>query len=182
MGAPATSTSKAGNFHRHDVVVHVEALADGEVAGAGLVHAHSLIEGDGAVVAVHVQLHGAGCGMHGADVINGGIEQLPPVVEAMAMGQDIDFLKVEQVGLLLLYADVAHRRFSFKTNEIDVPVGHLPVKVGKRIHPFHHVVVLFGSEDVLVGFGKHLPGQVVNELAIVGISFSDVKHVKVEKM
>ena len=59
------------NVQSHDIVVHVVAIANGEVAFAQLPHAHVLVEVEGFVVAVYIQFHKARSGVDGLDVAYG---------------------------------------------------------------------------------------------------------------
>ena len=44
---------------------------------------------------------------------------------------------------------------------------HLLVEVWQGVHPFHHVVELFGRENIAIGGGKGLFRQGMNQRTVI---------------
>ena len=164
-------------LHSHDIVVHVVTVSDGKVAFAHLRHAHVLVEAEGRVVAVHVELHAAGSGMYFLDVLDGLTEKEASAVCFLEVGQHINLLEVEEVFAFGLDGYVARYFALFVGQQVDVAFFfHLLADVFGGIHPVHHVVNLCWGQDIFVGFRENLPGQLVDELAVGSICFSNGKH------
>ena len=77
-------------LHSHDIVVHVVTVSDGKVTFTYLRHAHVLVEAEGRIVAVHVELHTAGSGMYFLDVLDGLAEKEAAAVCFLEVGKHTD--------------------------------------------------------------------------------------------
>lgn len=53
---------------------------------------------------------------------------------------------------------------------------HLPVQTFGRVHPFHHVVNLFRTENFTVSVGKGLFGQLADDRNVFRSRFYNVYH------
>ena len=143
-------------------------MSDGEVALAVFVHPHLLIEAHCRVFTVHVELQGAGRGVVLGDVVGGRAEEFSAQADALKLWQHVDFLKVEEVFLVLLDAHVACRLVVGVGYVVGVSAGELLGEALHGVHPFHHVLCLFACEDVAVGVWEHLPCHLVYQRAVVG--------------
>ena len=115
--------------------------------------------------------------MYFLDVFDGLMEEETAAVCLLEIGQDIDLLEVEEVFPFGLHGDIARRLAFFVGQEVDVPFFfHLFADVLGGVHPVHHVVNLFFGQNFLVSLWKDLPGQLVDELAVGCVCFSDSKH------
>lgn len=116
--------------------------------------------------------------MHFLNVFDGFAEEETAAVCALVVGEYINLLQVEQIFPLLLHGHIARYFTSFVSQEVDVAfLFHLFMDVVLRIHPFHHVVGLFGSKDVLIRDGEYLLRKFLNQCAICCRCFSYGKHI-----
>ena len=140
------------HLNRHDVVVHVESVANGEIALGVDFHSHPLVEPDGAVVAVYVQVEAAGRRMLTLYVTDGRLKELLPDAFSLSGREYIDLLEVIHIVRLLLYRDIPHRFVAVVGEKVHVSlVGNLSVQTVAAVHPLHHVFQLLWTEDAAIG-------------------------------
>ena len=82
----------------HDIIVHVITLADGEVSLVGLFHAHVLVKAQRGILAVDVELHGAGFRMQFLDGFQCLFEQHAAQMASLVGCQNVDFLEMEGIS------------------------------------------------------------------------------------
>ena len=173
-----THTERLFDLQPHDVIVHVIAVADREIAFAELAHAHLLVKTHCTVAAVYVQLHPAGRGMHRTNIFHSMAEQEFPDAETLKTGQHVDFLQMEQLFGLLLHRKVPARFAVGRGDEPRNPGAHLTPQDFGRIHPLHHVIHLRRGDNFAVSRRKHLVGQTADQSAVGLHSSSDSKHLQ----
>ena len=168
MPAVVQHRTRSLQILRHDVVVHVETVTDGEIAFAYLAEPHVLIEGDGAVAAVHVQLVADDLCFGGVSHASFSVlQQLSAETFALQLWQEVDLLQMEENTLVVFLFNVeGHVTGIVSLDGEDVElmplVAYLFAETCFRIHPFHHVLHLLRGEDVAVGVTKCNVGHFAN--------------------
>jgi len=123
--------SSLPHLHCHNVVGHVEAVANVEVAPGSFVHTHMFVELPGAdIVPVHIQFHNGRQRGVPADVVHSKLEHPLPDRFSLESGPQIDFLQVPQPFPLLLQGNIPNRYPVIVDNVVNVPLlGDLLVQV-----------------------------------------------------
>ena len=144
----------------HDVVVH-EVRADGHIDLALAHEAAALIEGNGGVVAVHVQVEEVAAG--GAGGVFDGFDEVLAQALALAGGQHVNLVQLVAGGAVgsglgglgrkggeagRLARHVGHQK-------LVLLLIHLPLEGGRRVyHPVHILQLLLRNDEAVGG----LPG------------------------
>lgn len=155
-------------FEPHDVVVHVEAVSDVEVALAEDAEAEVMVEADRRIVAIHIQFYpsfASTCSLpHMSDrtVKQGSAESV-----ALFRRKYIYLLKVkEQAAVigdsLMLYGDISACLPIAVCDVIYMSLVKLLLQIFRRVHPFHHVLHLLRRQDFPICMPEHNLSHVMN--------------------
>ena len=111
------------------------------------------------------------------DALYGLLEQLPSEFVFLEVGEYVNLLQVEQIRILLLDGHIARRLTFLVSNVVNVMLFlHLVSQALTGIHPVHHVINLFRSQNVLVGSRKGLCRQRPDDFNVCKSSFFNRKH------
>ncbi len=173
---PRTSFGISPEVESLDIVVHVETVADREVALTQTAHPHVLVEAERPVAPVHVQLHAAGLRLQSPDMRHRRAEEEGPGAAPLEAGQHVDLLQVEQPFALPLDGDIAARLAVARSDVEDMASAQLLPQALLRVHPLHHVVQLCGREQLPVGRRESHAGQRADQRNIGLRGLSTCKH------
>lgn len=156
-------------IHSHNIVIHIEPVANVIIALSELVQSHPLIEVDSLIVPVDVQFQSAWRRMIAPNPIDCILKQEPSHVMSLIFGQHVNLLQVINVHVLFRFIllgvgqwldrHVADRLTVNLTYQVSVVLlSHLLAQTVGRVHHVHHVIVLLWSYDVLVSQRESPPG------------------------
>ena len=178
------------DFESHDVVVHVEAVSDVEVALAEDVEAEVMVEADRRIVAVHVQFDTGPIPFNAPSCNLTHMSNFPHMVDlpcksslphmsdrtlkqgsaesvALFRRKYIDFLKVKEQAAVVgdsfgLYGNISACLPVAVCNVIHMSLVELLLQICRRVHPVHHVLHLLRRQDFPICVSEHNLSHVVN--------------------
>ena len=147
----------------HDIVIHIVAVSDMEIACRMFVEAHVFVEADSRVVAVYIQFDGKRTGMDRFQVSDALLDDVTADACSVQGGQRVYFLKFIQILLNRFDGQVARRdAVGIDDEELMVKFVHLLEKIFMTVHHVEHIVQLFAGQDGTIGRLPDFRCQILN--------------------